>query len=296
MKAKMKMITAMLIFGSIGLFVRAIDMPSSVLALMRGAVGTVFLLMAGIVLRSRISVKAVKKNLLLLVLSGAAIGINWICLFEAYRYTTIAAATLCYYLAPVFVMAASPVILKERLTPFRAVCITVSLFGMFLVADLSDARQGGSDVKGIIFGLMAAFFYAGVVLMNKRIKQVRAMDMTVTQLGAAAIALLPYVLLTENGIGISVNGSTLFLLLFVGIVNTGFAYLLYFSSLSELSAQTAALFSYMDPVAAIILSAVLLKEEMSVRQMIGAVLILGATLMSELIGGRGTAGRRAELT
>lgn len=122
------------------------------------------------------------------------------------------------------------------------------------------------------------------------------MDMTVTQLGTAAIALLPYVLLTEKGIGISVNGGTLFLLLFVGIVNTGFAYLLYFSSLSELSAQTAALFSYMDPVAAIILSAVLLKEEMSVRQMIGAVLILGATLMSELIGGRVTAGRRAELT
>lgn len=286
----------MLIFGSIGLFVRAIDMPSSVLALMRGTVGTVFLLLAGIVLGSRISAKAVKKNLLLLVLAGAAIGINWICLFEAYRYTTIATATLCYYLAPVFVMAVSPVILKERLTPLRAICIAVSLFGMFLVADIAEGHQGGSSLKGILFGMAAALLYAGVVLMNKYLKQIRALDMTVTQLGVAAIVLLPYVLLTERGIHIPANGSTIFLLLFVGIVNTGFAYLLYFSSLSELSGQTAAIFSYIDPVTAIILSAVLLKEDMSIMQTIGAVLILGATLMSELAGSSPAAGSPAELT
>ncbi|NLL76321.1 MAG: EamA family transporter [Clostridiales bacterium] len=283
MKAKVKMIIAMLIFGSIGIFVKKADMPSGILAIIRGSIGTIFLVLAGIVMKRKISLPDIRKNLKLLIFSGAAIGVNWICLFEAYSYTTIAVATLCYYLAPVFVIAVSPLFLKEKLTAVKVGCITVSLLGMVLVVDIFGVGQRtGAGLKGVAFGIMAALLYASVVVMNKFMKKIEAVDMTASQLGIASLVLLPYVFLTEDGTGISFSRRTLFLLLYLGIVNTGIAYFLYFSSLKNLSGQSAALFSYIDPVTAIFLSALLLHESMSVAQMTGAILILGSTLLSEL--------------
>lgn len=277
----------MLIFGSIGLFVRKVDMPSSVLALVRGSIGTLFLLAVGVFMKKRISFTDMRKNKWLLLFSGAAIGVNWIFLFEAYRYTTIAAATLCYYLAPVFVMLVSPFFLKEKLSLMKIVCILSSLAGMALVAGVGISAGGsGNEWKGILFGILAAVLYASVVIMNKKIKEIKAIDMTISQLGVAALVLLPYVLLTENVTLVSLNGEKIILLLFVGIVNTGVAYLLYFSAIKELNGQTMAIFSYIDPVAAIMLSAILLHEKMTLFQMIGAILILGSTLVSEFVGKR----------
>ncbi len=287
MKAKVKLIAAMFIFGSIGIFVRTIGLSSGILAVVRGSIGTVFLLIAGLAMGKKLSLPAIRKNFKFLVFSGAAIGANWICLFEAYRYTTIAVATLCYYLAPVFVILVSPFFLKEKLTAVKAGCVVVSLFGMTLVADILGSGQGAAGGwKGIVFGVTAALLYASVVIMNKFLKEIEAVDMTVSQLGVASVVVLVYVLYTEDGTGITFGVSTLFLLLYLGIVNTGIAYLLYFSSLKDLSGQTAALFSYIDPVTAILLSALLFHENMSTEQMIGAVLILGSTLVSELVGGR----------
>lgn len=281
----MEMITAMLVFGSIGLFVRAVDIPSSALALIRGGVGTLFLLFAGIVLKRRISFAAVKKNLGLLLFSGAAIGANWICLFESYRYTTIATATLCYYLAPVFVMLCSPFLLKEKLTPLRTACIAAALLGMFLVGDKAIPANGGNDGKGIAFGLAAAALYASVVLANKFLKDIKAMDMTAVQLGTAALVLLPYVLLTADITPAAFDGRTVALLLVLGIVHTGAAYLLYFSSLQGMSGQLAAVFSYIDPLTAILLSALFLGEKMTGLQALGAVLILGGAFTGALKSG-----------
>lgn len=287
MNAKVKLVIAMLIFGSIGIFVRTIDMPSGILALVRGSIGTVFLWLAGIAMKRKISSKAIKKNFKLLMLSGVAIGANWICLFEAYRYTTISVATLCYYLSPVFVILVSPIFLKEKLTAVKGGCVMLSLLGMMLVVDVFNGGYGnGSGIKGVAFGIMAALLYASVVIMNKFLKEIEPIDMTVSQLGIASVVLLPYILLTGSGSKVTINGSTLLLLLLLGIVNTGIAYLLYFSSLKDLSGQTAALFSYIDPVTAILLSALLFQEKMSVPQVLGAVLILGSTVVSELIENR----------
>lgn len=287
MNAKVKLVIAMLIFGSIGIFVRTIDMPSGILALVRGSIGTVFLWLAGIAMKRKISSKAIKKNFKLLMLSGVAIGANWICLFEAYRYTTISVATLCYYLSPVFVILVSPIFLKEKLTAVKGGCVMLSLLGMMLVVDVfNGGYENGSGIKGVAFGIMAALLYASVVIMNKFLKEIEPIDMTVSQLGIASVVLLPYILLTGSGSKVTINGSTLLLLLLLGIVNTGIAYLLYFSSLKDLSGQTAALFSYIDPVTAILLSALLFQEKMSVPQVLGAVLILGSTVVSELIENR----------
>ena len=281
--AKLHTIASMLIFGTIGIFVRHVALPSSVIALVRGVVGTLFLLLLSRIRKTPISWDAIRRNLRILILSGVFIGFNWILLFEAYRYTTVATATLCYYLAPVFVILASPILFKEALTPRKLLCVIVALIGMVFVSGvLKTGISGSGEFLGILFGIGAAILYASIVLMNKKLTDIPGFDRTIIQLAAAAVSLLPYVLLTEGNTVMVWTSLNLGLLLVMGIVHTGFAYALYFGSIKDLPAQTSALFSYIDPVSAILLSALLLGEHMTLSSGIGAVLVLGSTLLSEL--------------
>ena len=274
---------SMFIFGTIGIFVRYIPFPSSVIALARGAIGMLFLVMVVLISKQQISKEAIKRNLLPLCLSGTFIGINWILLFEAYRYTTVAIATLCYYLAPVFVILVSPIVLKEKLTAKKLICVGIALTGMVFVSGvLESGLPSMEEGKGILFGIAAALFYASVVLCNKHIHDIASYDMTIMQLGIATAVLFPYTLLTESIGDLTITTSALLMLLFVGIVHTGVAYALYFSSMQGLSSDTIAIFSYVDPIVAIVLSALLLHEPMGLFGVIGAVLILGSTFISSL--------------
>jgi RarD protein len=284
-KAKLELIASMFIFGTIGIFVRHIPLPSSIIALVRGFVGAFFVLLFVYLRKSKVDKGAIRKNFPILALSGAFIGINWILLFESYNYTTVATATLCYYMQPIFVILASPFLLKERLTVKKAVCVLVALLGMVFVSGvLTTGIPALSEAKGILYGLGAAFFYATVVLMNKKITDINAYDKTIMQLGMGAIVLSPYVMLTQDfGTAASSMTPALWaLLLFVGLIHTGVAYVLYFDALKDLKAQTVAIFGYIDPIVAIILSALLLKENMGLYGVIGAVLVLGSTFISEM--------------
>lgn len=285
--SKVCLISAMVIFSTIGIFRRYIPLPSSVLAAARGLIGTIFLMLVFLVKKEKFHPNSIKKNLFLLLLSGFFIGFNWILLFESYRYTTVATATLCYYMAPIFVMIVSPFLAKEKMTLKKLLCIISSLVGMVFVSGiLTEIRSNGmpaiTQLKGILFGLGAAAFYASVILLNKRIDGVGAYEKTIFQLGCAAVTLLPYVLLTESFDAVKLTPVVLVLLVLVGVVHTGIAYALYFHSMSDLKAQTIALYSYIDPVLAIILSALLLKEKMHPLAILGAILILGAALISEM--------------
>ena len=281
--AKAQLFAAMFTFGTLGIFVRHIPLPSSVIACARGFIGMLFLLLVMVVRKSTVSREEVRRNFLALVLSGAAIGFNWILLFEAYRYTTVATATLCYYLAPMFVILASPVVLREKLSPKKVICVVVALIGAVCVSGvIGSGLPAAGELMGILMGLGAAVLYAAVVLANKKIGEISAYTKTVVQLGAAAVVILPYILLTEDVSVLVLTAGQGLLLALLGIVHTGIAYTLYFSALGNLKTQTAAIFSYIDPVVAIILSALLLKEPMGVEGGIGAVLILGSALVSEL--------------
>ncbi len=283
MRSRLPVIAAMVIFGTIGIFVKYIPLPSSVIAVARGLIGAAFLLLTMLLTGKKPDRTAIKANLWLLIVSGGFIGINWILLFEAYRHTTVATATLCYYLAPVFVVLLSPLVLKEKLSAVKGICAAVAVLGMVFVSGVFD--QGGLDMSqlpGILCGVGAAAFYAGVVLLNKKMKPIRAMDCTFIQLAAAALVLLPYTLLTEHYAALTLEPLGIILLVAVGIVHTGVAYAMYFGSVHKLPAQTVAIFSYIDPVVAILLSALLLQEPMTVWSWVGAVLILGSTLLSEL--------------
>ena len=273
---------AMVIFGTVGIFRKYIDLPSSMIAMARGLIGTLFLLILLACKRQRLDRAAIRKNAVMLLISGICIGFNWILLFESYRYTTIATATLCYYMAPVIVILAAPILLKERMTAKDLACVLLAVMGIVLVSGLPDTGAGTQNTLGILLGLGAAVLYASVILMNKKITDIGAVDKTVVQLAAAGAIMIPYLLLTEDVTAISYTPKSLILLILVAILHTGFAYTLYFGAIGSLPAQTAAIFSYVDPVVAIILSAILFDERMTVGGVIGAVLILGATLLREL--------------
>lgn len=278
--AKIQLIISMFIFGTIGAIVRYIPLSSPMIAMARGFTGAIFLLAVILIKKNKLSLPDIKKNALPLILSGIFLGVNWILLFEAYKYTTIASATLCYYLAPVFVIIVSPFLLKEKITPIKGISVALSLAGMVLVSGILESKKENADFRGILFGIGAAVFYACYMISTKKIKNLSSYDGTIIQLLTAAIILLPYILLTEDFTSISLEPVSIVLLITVGIVHTGIAYALYFNSLKKLKAQTAAVFTYIDPVVAIMTS-FFLKEKMSTLCIIGGLLILGSAIFSE---------------
>ena len=280
--ARLMLILSMAIFGTIGLFRRNIDISSGELAFYRAVLATVFIGLFLLVTKSRIPFAKIKKQIPLLIISGTAMAFNWILLFEAYNYTTVSAATLSYYFAPVLVTLLCPVLFKEKMTIKQWICFAMSTVGIVLITGIGTFAAGSNHFKGILFGLGAACLYATVILLNKFIKGVDGIHRTFMQFVAASVSLLPYVLLTD-GINIArLDGKGLLLLLIVGLVHTGITYCMYFSSLKELPGQKAAILSYIDPLVAVICSVVILHEEMTVPQIIGGALILGFTLWNEI--------------
>ena len=278
----LKLICSMVIFGSIGLFVRNIPISSSAIAMVRAVVGALFLFFVAGFGKQKLSLSSLKNHFLLLLISGAALGFNWIALFEAYKYTSIAVATLCYYTAPMLVILLSPMLLKEKLTPVKLVCVFLALLGMIFVSGIFSIENTASNPKGILLGFTAAVLYSSVVIMNKMQKDIPTFDRTVFQLGTAAIVLISYNCLTGTMPEAMPTMPVVLLLLILGILHTGIAYYLYFSSMEYLPGQTMAIISYIDPVVAVLVSLLILRESTSWQEMAGAALILGAALASEL--------------
>lgn len=289
--ALLMLASSMLIFGTIGLFRRYIPLSSGLLAFSRGILGALFL---GLFLMiRRLPEQRLKKRkgswnrtsapvFFLLILSGALIGVNWILLFEAYNYTTVATATLCYYMQPTIVILLSPLFFHERLTAKKLVCAFLAVLGMFLVSGAAgEGIPQGDASRGILCGLGAAALYASVVIMNKCIRNIDPYLKTILQLASASVCLLPYLAVTGQLSYVKLDSFSLLMLLVVGIVHTGIAYTLYFGSTDGLRAQTIALFSYIDPVSALFISVLFLHEPMGAAGLAGAVLILGAAFAAE---------------
>lgn len=280
--SNLSFVSSMFIFGTIGLFVKQLPFPSAVISLFRGILGLIFLIAISIITKRKTNFKIVKTNLLKLLISGAFMGFNWILLFEAYNYTTIATATLCYYLAPIFVLLFSGLVTSEKLTAKKIICILLSLIGMILISNIFEVGFSNlSELKGVIFGTCAAILYSCVILINKTIKQISGTDRTMIQLFVSVIVLLPYCLLTKSLENIHFSSSSIIIILIIGFFHTGFAYKLYFSSVAKLKASSIAIYSYIDPVVAVAVSAIVLGEKINIFTIIGAILILGSTFISE---------------
>ncbi|MDR7077033.1 drug/metabolite transporter (DMT)-like permease [Neobacillus niacini] len=282
MKSKIQFILSMMIFGTIGLVVRYIDLSSSERALLSSFIGCLFLLLIFFMIKKKISWNLVKSNAIFLILSGIALGGNWIFLFQSFDHTTIANATLGYYFAPVFVMILSPFVLREQLSIKKMVCIGVAIIGMLMILGEGVSASGSEDLLGITFGLIAAAFYATLLLLNKFIKDMGKLELTIIQLGTTTLLLMPYVFLTSGFGIIEVSSSSIPFILILGIINTGIGFWLFFSGMEGLRGHSIAMLSYVDPFVAILISAIILQEHMTIVQILGGVLLLGSSFVSEI--------------
>ena len=281
-RSRLMMIVSMTIFGTLAPFVRRIGVTSGELALYRALMAATLIGVFLLVTRQKIPFAAIKKEIPLLLLSGMAMGFNWILLFQAYKFTTVSVATLSYYFAPVIVTILCPIIFRERLTRKQIICFVMSTLGLVLITGIGDLTGANSHLTGILFGLGAASLYATVIMLNKFIKNVEGIHRTFLQFLAAIVVLVPYVALT-SGFNLGVmDGAGWLCLLVVGFIHTGITYCLYFSSLKELPGQKAAILSYIDPLVAVLVSVLFLRESMTWTQIIGGILILGFTLWNEI--------------
>lgn len=280
----LKLILSMVIFGSIGLVVAYIPLPSVMIVGLRALLGTVCIGLLLIFRRKPINKVAVKKNIGWLLVSGVALAANWILLFESYDHTgSVAISTLCYYMAPVFVTILSPIFLKERLSAARIVCTAVAVAGAVMISGASMKEP--LVLKGILMALSAAVLYALIVIFNKKMTRMPAQETTFFQLIVAAVVTLPYAFVMHGGT-VTFSASWLIPMLILGVVHTGIAYLLFFGAANRLPAQSTAVLSYIDPVTAILLSTVVLQQPMDAYDIAGCAMILIAALLGELIAAK----------
>lgn len=280
MKSYVKLIVSMLIFGSIGVFVQNIPLASGEIVLGRTIIGSCFLFFVMLVSKNKINTKQIISNAVPLLISGLVLGLNWVFLFQAYRYTSVSVATLLYYCAPIIVMLLSPFVLKESLQSHKIIGIGISVIGMILVNQVYSSST--QEILGVMYGLLAALFYAILILANKRIKKMSSLETTAIQLVIATIVLIPYVVYSHQGEWIIPSGISLLALCILGFVHTGIACLLYFSSMKNLPGQSIALCSYIDPLSALMFSAIFLNEHLTFIQIVGAILILSGALFGEI--------------
>ena len=270
-------ILAMLIFGTNGYLVAHLSLQGSQIVLVRTLVGGL-LLTAIVLLRGGFDREAVRAEWRDLLFGGVALGLNWVALFTAYRMLNVSLATLIYYAGPMLVLLFSPLLFRESLTPQKIAAVVIVAAGLFCIT--GSITSAGMSLTGLLAAVLSALFYASLIIFNKRIVKTGGMQTAALELDVAFVVVLIYVLLTA-GIPRPLKADIPYLLV-LGLVNTGIAYMLYFTGLQKLPGQSVALISYVDPVSALVFSALLLHETMTPLQMLGAVLIIGGALLGEL--------------
>lgn len=282
-QARGQYITAVVLYGTIGLALHFIQAPSELVALCRGVIGTAVILLLFKSKGRSPDRQALRKNAGLLLLSGACLGLNWIFLFAAYRVTTVAIASLCNYMAPIVVVLIAPLVLKDRLNGKKLLCVAAAFVGIVLVSGLPENGLSGINRKGLLLGLLAAACFVGIVLCNKKIVGMDGLEKAAAQLFVSAVTVLPYVILANGGIPFPRDARSLLLIALLGVVHTGIAYIFYFNGMGKLPVQSLAVLGYLEPVISVLTSALILKEPMTPLGGLGAAMIVIAAAASELL-------------
>lgn len=270
-------VLSMLIFGTNGYLVAHMSLQSGQIVLLRTLLGGLLLTVL-VLLRGGFDREALRAERIPLMLGGAALGLNWVALFEAYRLLNVSLATLIYYVGPMLILLLSPVLFHEKLTSRKLTAVVLVAAGLVCIS--GSIAFSGLSTLGLLVAILSALFYASLIAFNKRIVRTGGMQTAAIELDVAFFIVLVYVLLT-SGLP-RPRPADLPYIAVIGFINTGLAYLLYFSGLQKLPGQSVALISYIDPVSALIFSALLLHETMTPVQMLGAVLIIGGAMYGEL--------------
>ena len=277
---RLKYVTAVVLYGTIGVCLRYVSLPSEIAALCRGVIGSLFLLAFSALRKQMPQRGAIRANRFWLILSGVCLGLNWIFLFAAYTHTTVAIASLCNYMAPLIVILVAPLLLREPMEKKKLPCVAAALVGILLVSGVFGGEKG--EPVGVAFGLAAAAGFVCIVLCNRKLRGITATDRAIVQLAVSAVTILPYAIVKNRGAALTVDTRSVLVILLLGVVHTGVAYRLYFSGMAKLPVQTVAVLGYLEPVVSVLCSALLLHEPMSAAGWVGAVLIIGSAVVSEI--------------
>ena len=269
---------ALLLFGTLGLFVRQAHVAGDVLAFLRTLIGAAFLGVLLLLQRHRIQ-KIGGRQLLYVLLSAAFLGFNWVFLFEAYVAATISIATVIYYTAPLLALLAAVFLFHECVTLRIVLGIVLTMGGLLCITQVTGTAV---QIKGILFAAAAALCYAGVLLTNRFLHDIDGLYFTFLQLLCSAGILFVYLLL-EGRIQLipELPAASWPWIMCIAVVHTGVAYALYFTSLHHLTSSQAAVGSYLDPCIALLLSIFLLREPSTLMQGIGIAAIVGGIIISD---------------
>ena len=287
-KAKISYIFALFLYGTMGVVLKYINLPIEFVVLIRGIVGSLFLLILTLITRGKLDTQSIKKNFKYLFLSGMSLGINWVCLFGAFRVSTVSISILVDYMAPVFMIIVSPLLFKEHLNPKKLICVFIAFIGLIMVSGVVGSDISMINVRGLLLAAGAGLGFMGLIIFNKLMGKVSVYDKAVVQISISALTVVPFAIKVGLETVVVWDFKSVFLSFMMGLVSTGIAYYFYFYGISGLSVQTVAVVGYVEPVITVLASVLFLKEPMSMLAMIGAVLIIGAAVSSEFMSGRST--------
>ncbi len=279
MSDSLKYFISVFLYGTLGFFLAFIDVNSEFVVFCRGTFGCLFILVLLFMKKQKLDIEAIKKNFKYLVISGISLGINEIFLFIGYKYA-VSLASLGNYTAPISIIVLSAILYKDKLSIKQIMCILASFIGVVCLTGVFTGNN--SDIRGLIFGLCGSIGFVFLVFMNKKLKDIGPYDKTIAQLMFSSLTTVPLILINKSFL-ISYDIKTVSVLLMLGIIHTGFAYILYFDSINTLSPIKIAVIGYVEPVMSVLIGALFLKESMDIYAIIGAILIIGSAITSELI-------------
>ncbi|MGH2785645.1 MAG: DMT family transporter [Actinomycetota bacterium] len=277
-----ELIVCGLLWGSIGVLVKEIDVGAAVTVFFRLALGAASVV-AVWALRGRLSELRIVRDRGLVLMSGLTLAFHWVVFFEAYKRLPVATTILIVYVGPVLIAAFAPAVLGERLERGTMYALALSIGGIALIA---VPATGSGDAWGYLAAGAAALTFAVLVLTLKRVSpEVPAQAIVAWQLGIAAVAVSPF-LIDASAREIVRAAPTL---LTLGIVHTGLSGILYVGALQIIKAQHASILVYLEPVTAVLWAWGVLGEQPELATIAGGLLIIAAGLIIVIPGLRAVA-------
>ena len=183
-------------------------------------------------------------------------------------------------------MALSPMIFHTRLSATKVMGFAAVVLGAFLV--VGQGLGEGVAPMGLLLGGMSAVCYAVMVIFSKKVDAIAGVESSAIQLLGSLAAVVAYMATTGAAGTLPMPTASelahlnVAAIACIGLVNTGLCCYLYFSSMGELPVTRVAVCGYLEPLSAVVLSALLLGEAMTPANILGACLILGGAVWSEM--------------
>ena len=228
----------------------------------------------------------------ILLVSGLLLAVHWITFFLAVKVGGVAVATLGFASFPAFIALLDVVLFRERIGRAEGTMLALVTLGLVLVTPSFDVGDQGT--VGLLWGLASGLSFAGLAICNRRgSRGMDAIQVAFWQNLVVALLVLPLL-----GLGLAppqiahsqatsslvtgaaaIDWASWFWLAVLGVLCTGLAHTLFVKSLDALDARSAGMIIALEPVYAIACAWWLFGEEPSGRMLVGASLIILATVL-----------------